>query len=314
MEQSEGLVRLQSGLQKLRTNLTPDAFAVAVKTLLTFVKNVENHPQDEKYRKIQMSNSAFQKRLASHPGGLDCVQAIGFIMNEAGDALILTPNAKAWEQLVAAGRELEKAQQQGGNVSAPTAPSPMGGMGAAGGMDPNVMASMQQMLGGNPNLGDAVTNPAAMNQMAPMLQQIAQNPQLLQQAMSNPMLQQMAASNPMLQQVLSNPAMIQSMLSSPMAQQLLSNPAAMQQAMAGQGLGGMGGMTGGPSQGVGGNPGAMAGAGGLPTNPHATSTAAPTSSTVNTTPTSDEMTEEEMLAQAIQASLEQDNNSNTHSK
>jgi len=286
MEQPAGPSRLQAGLQKLRINVTPEAYAVALKTLLTFVKNVENHPQDDKYRKIQMSNTAFQKRLASHPGGLECVQAIGFAMNEEGDALVLTPTAKAWEQLVAAGRELEAAQQPSGNSSAPAAPPQ--------GMAPDLMASMQQMMGGNPNLGNAMNNPAAMSQMAPMLQQVAQNPQLLQQALSNPMLQQMAASNPMMQQMLSNPAMLQSMLSSPMAQQLISNPAAMQQAMSAQGFGGA------THPGVGGNLG-QSGVGGIPANPSNT----PVASSVPEASTT-EMTEEEMLAQAIQASLEQE--------
>merc|ERR1711865_537423 len=146
--------------------------------------------------------------------------------NEANDALVLTPNAEAWEKLVASVTELETqlAQSQAPQAAPQTPFNPNAAMGADG---------VQQMM----------QNPNMMSQMGPMLQQVAQNPQLLQQAMQNPMLQQMAAGNPMLQQMMSNPAMLQNMLSNPMAQQFLQNPSAMQQAM--QGGGGMGGMGGG---------------------------------------------------------------------
>ena len=43
------------------------------------------------------------QRLGSTGAPLRVCRAIGFAMNEEGDALVLTPTAKAWEQLVAAG-------------------------------------------------------------------------------------------------------------------------------------------------------------------------------------------------------------------
>eukprot|EP00658_Telonema_sp_P-2_P056897 TRINITY_DN4535_c0_g1_i3.p1 TRINITY_DN4535_c0_g1~~TRINITY_DN4535_c0_g1_i3.p1 ORF type:complete len:310 (+),score=89.80 TRINITY_DN4535_c0_g1_i3:101-1030(+) len=270
MQQDNSCPELRAQLQKLKAGTTPEAFQVAIKTLLTFARNVEAHPQDEKYRKIMVSNSAFQKRVTNHPGGLECVKAIGFVQNAEGDALVLTPNAEAWEVLVASTKELQ-AHQQSANSTAPLT-QPTGGT-------QDLMASMQQMMGANPSLGNAMSNPEAMSGMAPMLQQIAQNPQLLQQAMSNPMLQQMASSNPMMAQIIQNPAMLQSMLSSPIAQQLLSDPSAMQAAMA--------------------NP-----AGFMGNTPPAPAAAAPAPAPAAAPHAPAGMSEDEMLAQAIRESLE----------
>merc|ERR1719162_2680228 len=180
---------LRAALDKLKASAA-DGYGVAIKTMLIFINNVKNHPQDEKYRKIQLSNKAFHSRVGAHAGGIDCLLCVGFKMNETNDALVLTPNAEAWEKLVASVTELETqlAQSQAPQAAPQTPFNPNAAMGADG---------VQQMMQ-NPNLANMMQNPNMMSQMGPMLQQVAQNPQLLQQAMQNPMLQQMAAGNPML--------------------------------------------------------------------------------------------------------------------
>merc|ERR1711865_1222106 len=262
---------LRAALDKLKASAA-DGYGVAIKTMLIFINNVKNHPQDEKFRKIQLSNKAFHTRVGSHVGGIDALLCIGFKMNETNDALVLTPNAEAWEMLVASAELLETETT---SINSPQPAVPLN----TSGMPSDTAASMEQMMS-NPNLANM------MNKMAPMLQQVAQNPQLLQQALQNPMLQQMAASNPVMQQMMSNPAGLQSMLSSPMAQQFLQNPRAMQQMM----------------QGAGGQPGMMPAA-----DPSAAPAAAPNGMQATELAPSG-MSEEEMLAQAIQASLTQDPN------
>ncbi|CAJ1420066.1 unnamed protein product [Effrenium voratum] len=142
-----------------------------------------------------------------------------------------------------------------------------GGMGGMGGM-PGAGAGAGAP-GANP-MGGMMGDPAMMAQLFqnPMVQQmiqnITQNPALMQQMIqSNPMLQQMAQNNPMMQQMLTNPQLLQAVL----------NPQMLQAMGAGGGMGGMGGM---PALGGFGAPGATPGAGApgaAPTAPGAAPTA-----------------------------------------
>lgn len=52
--------------------------AAAVDTLITSLTKVLEHPEDERYRKVNISNKAFQERVASAPGGMEFMQAVGF--------------------------------------------------------------------------------------------------------------------------------------------------------------------------------------------------------------------------------------------
>eukprot|EP00965_Chrysotila_dentata_P169095 5583823-Pleurochrysis_carterae.AAC.2 len=51
---------------------------LAVDTLITSLSKVLDHPHEEKYRKVNISNKAFQERVASAPGGIDFMYAVGF--------------------------------------------------------------------------------------------------------------------------------------------------------------------------------------------------------------------------------------------
>ena len=52
--------------------------ALAVDTLITSLGRALEHPHDEKYRRVDPSNRAFQKNVASAPGGVDFLYAVGF--------------------------------------------------------------------------------------------------------------------------------------------------------------------------------------------------------------------------------------------
>ena len=56
----------------------PDKLAVCIKTLITYISNLEANPTDVKYRRIRVGNKAFQERVASLAGGLEFIAAVGF--------------------------------------------------------------------------------------------------------------------------------------------------------------------------------------------------------------------------------------------
>ena len=56
----------------------PDKLALCIKTLITYIGNLESNPADVKYRRIRVGNKAFQERVASLTGGLEFIAAAGF--------------------------------------------------------------------------------------------------------------------------------------------------------------------------------------------------------------------------------------------
>lgn len=133
------------------------------------------------------------------------------------------------------------------------------------------------------------------------------------QALNNPMAQQLFAQNPQMrermEQIAQNPAILQQALNNPMVQQMMNDPQAMQQAMQMmQGMGGsnpMGGMDPAMMQQM---MQGMGGMGGSAPTPPTTGTTPPISQPPTQTPTSSQppaKTEEELIAEAIQRSMEE---------
>lgn len=71
-------------LKKLKDNCERERYFGALKTLKTFLSNLVSKPHEEKFRRVRVSNKTFQKRLASIPGGLACMHAIGFVEKDEG--------------------------------------------------------------------------------------------------------------------------------------------------------------------------------------------------------------------------------------
>ncbi|MED6155560.1 hypothetical protein PIB30_006432 [Stylosanthes scabra] len=59
----------------------------AFETLLIYVRNVAKNPNEEKYRKIRLTNPLFQERVASLDGGVEFLEQCGF--ERTGDFLYL---------------------------------------------------------------------------------------------------------------------------------------------------------------------------------------------------------------------------------
>lgn len=52
---------------------------VCVETLCKYLQNVISNPNEEKYRKIRISNKAFQERVANIEGSFEFLEAAGFL-------------------------------------------------------------------------------------------------------------------------------------------------------------------------------------------------------------------------------------------
>lgn len=327
---------LEACLHKLKSQNSSEIYITALQTLSKMASNIIQKPHEEKYRKVKLSNAAFGRRIGNVPGGMDCIYAHGFSAStENGDQLVLNASPQAWTNLNEAKKkvdsELNKAKQetQGQpnqvpssntgslfnnnsnpmspfNMNNPSAPGAMGGM---PNLDPDTMMNMFQ----NPMVQNMMRNdPTIANN--PMLRQALDDPNMM-----NRMTQMM--QDPMIRQMLSDPQYMQNMRNMISNPQMMQN---MQQSMQNM-FGGAGGAgAGGPNTNP--NPfaqmmqnmqgaGAGAGAGSNPPT-----TGANTSSTTNNNTTNNsnsgndgEMTEEEMIAEAIARSLRDENNDSSSS-
>jgi hypothetical protein len=69
---------LAAALARVKAGCSYGEFVAAARTLLAYVANLLDHPGDERYHRIKLSNAAFQSRLGCRAGGKECMAAIGF--------------------------------------------------------------------------------------------------------------------------------------------------------------------------------------------------------------------------------------------
>ncbi|KAL1521364.1 hypothetical protein AB1Y20_021031 [Prymnesium parvum] len=71
----------------------PDARALAeaMQNLHLLCANVVAHPDEDRFRAIQLQNPAFQQAIAIHPGGLEALVAIGFRERESTESEECSP-------------------------------------------------------------------------------------------------------------------------------------------------------------------------------------------------------------------------------
>lgn len=63
-----------------------DACVLALDTISTLLRNVLEHPEDERYRTVRLANALFQRRVGVFPSGLALLRAFGFEDAEAAGA------------------------------------------------------------------------------------------------------------------------------------------------------------------------------------------------------------------------------------
>ncbi|KDO23437.1 hypothetical protein SPRG_11531 [Saprolegnia parasitica CBS 223.65] len=255
------------------------AGVAALATLKKMAENIVNHPTEEKYRKIRLSNEALKKKVLDVPHGLACVHAMGFAAGVEEGFLVLVPTATNWEHLVASKRLLDQASAPAAAPAfAPSAAPAFAPSAVPGGLGSDPLQGMQAML---------------------------QNPMLASMLQNDPRIQQMAQGNPMLQQALANPAMLQQALgavqNNPMMrqqmQQMMANPQLMEQMM-------QGGAFPASPYGMGyGQPPAAASPFGAPVSLSTPPTTAPPASTAVAPVAPPARSEEDEIAEAIARSL-----------
>ncbi|XP_071714092.1 uncharacterized protein [Rutidosis leptorrhynchoides] len=78
-------------LRSLRRNNKDDDFKVrrAFETLLIYVRNVARDPNEDKFRKIRLSNPAFKERVGIYEQGIKFLELCGFERVEGGRFLFL---------------------------------------------------------------------------------------------------------------------------------------------------------------------------------------------------------------------------------
>ncbi|XVF72260.1 hypothetical protein PTKIN_Ptkin12aG0105900 [Pterospermum kingtungense] len=81
----------------------------AFQTLLIYVGNVARSPDEEKFRKIRLSNRKFQERVGSLKGGIEFLELCGFERSEGNDFLSFPREKVDIELLNSAGSLLKSA-------------------------------------------------------------------------------------------------------------------------------------------------------------------------------------------------------------
>ncbi len=250
---------LSEALLKIKNSHPPADYTTALTTMQKLLNNIVTKPQEEKYRKVKRTNAAFQKRLGRLNGAHDAMTVIGFIVND-NDEYNLVPSPEAWPKLLESKASLDQAITEDTNTRmAASASSNVGpnnmGFGSGNGFGGSMPNSMG--MGGMPNMN----MPPGMDPS--MMSNLMSNPQMLQSMLSNPMVQQMMenhpafAGNPMMQQQMrtlaNNPQMLEQV------SRMMSDPAMMEnmRSMMGNRMGGLGGL------GNMNNPGGMGNTGGM---------------------------------------------------
>ncbi|GKV16699.1 hypothetical protein SLEP1_g27303 [Rubroshorea leprosula] len=98
-------------LRSLKQNHKGDDAKVkrAFQTLLTYIGNVAKNPDEEKFRKIRLTNQTFQDRVGALKGGIEFLELCGFEKVEDDEFLFLSRNKVDMAVLNSAGSELNSA-------------------------------------------------------------------------------------------------------------------------------------------------------------------------------------------------------------
>eukprot|EP00250_Pteridium_aquilinum_P034174 c7186_g1_i1 orf=303-1526(-) len=103
--------QMRECLRSLKQNHKEDDARVkkAFQTLLTYIGNIVRCPDEEKFRKIRISNPTFQERVGSLKGGIQFLEICGF-QKEGSDEFLTLPRDKVDIAILnSAGSELNSA-------------------------------------------------------------------------------------------------------------------------------------------------------------------------------------------------------------
>lgn len=72
-------------MARLRTSNDASTYTTALVTAHKLLGNIVDHPMEERYRRVKVSNPAFARRLGDVPGGRDLVLSAGFVFEDEND-------------------------------------------------------------------------------------------------------------------------------------------------------------------------------------------------------------------------------------
>ncbi|CAD6244325.1 unnamed protein product [Miscanthus lutarioriparius] len=103
--------RMRDCLRNLKQQNKDDDAKVkrAFQTLLTYIGNVAKNPDEEKFRKIRLTNATFQERVGNLHGGIEFLELCGFDKLEGNEFLFLAREKVDKAILNTAGAELNSA-------------------------------------------------------------------------------------------------------------------------------------------------------------------------------------------------------------
>lgn len=81
-------LRLQESIQRLKNQLSPLEFSSVIRTLFTILRNIMEHPNEAKFKRLRKANPTLQRSILKYEAALEVLLAVGFaedkISNELG--------------------------------------------------------------------------------------------------------------------------------------------------------------------------------------------------------------------------------------
>lgn len=79
--------RIEESIKFLRSELTPQMAASVLQTLSKIIRNIIEHPDDIKFRRIRKANPHFQRNVANYKAAMEVLNTVGFIEDIVVDAV-----------------------------------------------------------------------------------------------------------------------------------------------------------------------------------------------------------------------------------
>lgn len=77
--------RLQKAIEMLRSELDPSAAASTLHTIFRILRNMTEHPDELKFRKLRKANPVIQKNIVNHRAAIEIMHLIGFVEDETSN-------------------------------------------------------------------------------------------------------------------------------------------------------------------------------------------------------------------------------------
>ncbi|KAK9151505.1 hypothetical protein Syun_009814 [Stephania yunnanensis] len=81
------VTRLQKSIEMLKSEVNPDETNSVVQTLFKIIRNVIEHPEDKKFRRLRKANPQFQRNVANYKAAMDVLFLVGFIEDIVSDEI-----------------------------------------------------------------------------------------------------------------------------------------------------------------------------------------------------------------------------------